>query len=249
MAKPQIQFNQEYWEELITRPNWYFKYVELQKRAKQVLGEESEPYNELKNKLRVFFEEALLQNKLEVAASGPNLDKEREPIDTIVIHHTSAKPGYRLSYMNAVQLLNIYAPYFAKPKDEREKSLSGQPVWSNHFRGGKPSFLAYHWLMRMDGSFERLLEDSQIGWHAANWDINKRSIAICLDNDYEKQDPTEEILQKLAKFINKQYSNISNQRIVGHGEVSRNPTICPGTNFTMVWKPKLSELLTRYYVR
>jgi hypothetical protein len=77
MAKPQIQFNQEYWEELITRPNWYFKYVELQKRAKQELGEESEPYNELKNKLRVFFEEALLQNKLEVAASGPTLQNQK----------------------------------------------------------------------------------------------------------------------------------------------------------------------------
>jgi N-acetyl-anhydromuramyl-L-alanine amidase AmpD len=96
--------------------------------------------------------------------------------------------------------------------------------------------------MRMDGSFERLLDDDKVGWQAGNWDINKRSVAICLDNDYENQDPSDEILKKLAKFIKKNYPKIQPGKIVGHCE-ARQGTICPGINFKIIWKSKLLELL------
>ena len=141
--------------------------------------------------------------------------------------------------MNATQLLNVYASYFADPK-EYEKSLKGRPIWSNHQQNGRQVFYVYHWLMRMDGSFEQLLDDSQIGWHAGNWEINKRSVAVCLDNDYERQNPTNETLQTLAKHIKTHYPSVKN--IIGHGEA--NPkTICPGTNFLAGWKPLLLEYL------
>jgi N-acetyl-anhydromuramyl-L-alanine amidase AmpD len=144
--------------------------------------------------------------------------------------------------MNAVQLLNVYAPYFANPTDKREKSLQGQPIWSNHFKNNKQVFYLYHWLMRMDGTFERLLDDDQIGWHAGNWDINKRSIGICLDNDYENQDPTDEVLRKLAHHIKQNYPQIKPKNVIGHRE-ARDGTICPGQNFLTIWKPKLLRYL------
>lgn len=239
------QFDEERWGRLIQKPDWYFEYLEFQKSAKEMLDENSQEYEQLKNQIRDFFEQTLIDGKVALAADGPDLDRERLLVDTIVIHHTSDRPGYRLSRMNAVQLLNVYAPYFTNPTTEGEEQLKGQPIWSNHLEHGRPVFYLYHWLMRMDGSFERLLFDEQLGWHAANWEINRRSVAICLDNDYEKQDPSGDLLQKLAHFIVQHYPSVSIERIYGHKEVSKNPTLCPGGNFTDGWKNKLLELVTQ----
>jgi N-acetyl-anhydromuramyl-L-alanine amidase AmpD len=237
-----VNFNEDYWQEVITRPDWYMEFVPYANEVHDELAEGSEELKEFNKTVRHFFEKALQENRVVLAKEGPSLDEQRQAIDTIVIHHTSTKPGYRLSYMNATQLLNVYAPYFTHPTDDRERSLKGQPIWSNHVQNGKQVFYVYHWLMRMDGRFERLLDDSQIGWHAGNWEVNKRSIAICLDNDYEKQDPIDEILKKLASFIQENYSNIRLENIIGHCEA--NPkTICPGTNFKSVWKAKLLNYL------
>jgi hypothetical protein len=242
-----VSFDEERWRKVITQQDWYaVLYPELKRfRSAWEDDPESETTRSSKHEVRKFFEAALQDGTLALAKEGPDLDTERKPIDTIVIHHTSSKPGYRLSYMNAVQLLNIYVPYFNKPGESipGEERLQGRPLWSNHVRGGRPVFYAYHWLMRMDGNFERLLEDNELGWHAANWDINCRSVAICLDNDYERADPTTDVLQKLAVFIAEHYPQVGSERIFGHGEVSRHPTICPGTNFVDGWKSELLGLI------
>jgi N-acetyl-anhydromuramyl-L-alanine amidase AmpD len=228
-----LTFDKKFWEEKIRQPDWYFDYVDFAQKAKG-----SENREDLKEQVRDFFEEALTKNKVALSESGPNLDKERLPIDTVVIHHTSGEPGYALPRMNAVQLLNIYAPYYANPTVIEERNLKGRAVWSGHFLNDKQSFIGYHWLMRMDGSFEKLLDDDKIGWHAGKWDINKRSVAICLDNDYENQDPTDKILQKLAEFIKENYSKVQPNNIIGHCE-AREGTICPGSNFKSEWKERL----------
>lgn len=237
-------FDEAKWSELIRKPDWYIAlYPELETLRKRW---ETEPdaarADAVKEEVRNFFETHLQDGTLSLADSGPNLDARRRPIDTIVIHHTSSRPGYRLPRLNAVQMLNVYVPYFNDPTDETERDLKGQPLWSNHVRSSRPVFYLYHWLMRMDGSFERLLEDGELGWHAANWDINCRSVAICLDNDYEHQDPGQELLAGLAKFIARQYPSVPAGRIFGHKEVSRHKTICPGTNFTDGWKSELVRL-------
>ena len=234
------QFDEARWRKVIKQPDWYLKFLEFYKRGELSLrGEELDRF---RYGCRQFFEEALQKDEVNLAQEGPNLDEQRLLVDTIVIHHTSNKPGYRLTYMNAVHLLNIYAPYFANPTDKREKSLKGKALWSGHFKTGNQVFWGYHWLMRMDSTFEKLLEDSQIGWHAGNWEINRRSVGICLDNDYEKHDPSGDILQKLAVHIKKHYPNIESQNIIGHHEV-RADTICPGSNFLNNWKPRLLKYL------
>lgn len=240
-------FDEAKWRASIVSHDWYIKlYSDLQALRDQWDKADGARSNAIKNEVRVFFERALLNGSLALAKTGPNLDAERKPIDTIVIHHTSANPGYRLSYMNAVQLLNVYVPYFSNPSGSipGEARLRGRPLWSNHVRDGRPVFYLYHWLMRMDGTFECLLKDAELGWHAANWDINCRSIAICLDNDYENQDPSPEVLQRLSAFIIDRYSHVASERIFGHGEVSQHPTICPGTNFVSGWKRDLLRLVT-----
>ena len=242
MPKNNFDFDQNHWVEVIKKPDWYFEFDKYIKAARQAFPEGSEGRGKIHKATRHFFEKALLENKVALATNGPNLDAQRKPIDTIVIHHTG-HPNYRLNYMEATQLLNIYARYYANPTLAQERGLKGEPIWSNHFRDGRQTFLCYHWLMHLDGSFERLLDDDKIGWQAGDWDVNCRSVAICLDNDYEKQDPPAEILEKLAAHITKYYPEISKERIIGHREANPS-TICPGENFLSGWKPKLLDLLS-----
>ncbi len=227
---------------MVQRPDWYLEFLDFAKKTQKDLGEDSKDFIELRKKYRQFFADKLAAGEVSLADHGPNLDEQRQPIDTIVIHHASGKPGYKLLYMEATHLLNIYAPYFINPTIREERGLKGTAIWSGHFRNGKQTFLSYHWLMRMDGSFERLLEDKALAWNSGNWDINKRSVAICLDNDYEKQDPTNEILQKLADHIKQNYPKIRKTNIIGHCE-ARQGTICPGVNWRSEWKPRLLKHL------
>jgi hypothetical protein len=236
-------FDEAEWRRAIAKSDWYIRLYPTLKNLKEQWEAESDRDKAIamKKEVRNFFETALQSKKVVLGNNGPDLDAERQSIDTIIIHHTSSQPGYSLPYMNAVQMLNVYVPYFVSPTDDRERSLQGQPLWSDHIREGRPVFYLYHWLMRMDGSFEHLLEDNELGWHAANRDINRRSIAICLDNDYEKIDPEPEVLQKLADFITQQYPQVAADRVFGHKEVSRHKTICPGGNFVDDWKKNLLE--------
>lgn len=235
------------WRQAIQKPEWYITlYPELKScRKKWEENPDSAESKNLKKAVRTFFEQALDSGDIALGQSGQNLDAERLPIDTIVIHHTSSKPGYTIPYMNAVQMLNVYIPYFNNPVGPGEAKLKGQALWSNHVRKGRPVFYLYHWLMRMDGSFERLLEDHELGWHAANWDINRRSVAICLDNDYENSAPNPEVLRRLATFISENYPHIPVGAVRGHREVSKkSATTCPGEKFVGGWKEDLLQLLS-----
>jgi hypothetical protein len=228
-----MDFDENRWQEAIKKPDWYLEFGEYAKKIKLKDVPETKAHAELKKKVRNFFENALEQGQINLGGDGYNFDNERQQIDTVVIHHTSAKPGYELSYLNAVQLLNIYVPAYVHGKER------GQPIWSGHFYKGRQVFWGYHWLMRMDGSFEKLLNDNQIGWHAGDWEINKRSIGICIDNDYDGKDPTEEILQKLAIHIREKYPRT---KLIGHCE-ARKGTTCPGKNFLDGWRQDLLSYL------
>src|SRR5216684_6425187 len=109
----------------------------------------------------------------------------------IVIHHTSNPPGLSPDRLSAIGLVRLYGPYFANPKSERDRWLQGQPIFSGHMRQNKQVFWPYQWIVRREGRAQRLLYDSEIGWHAGDWDVNCRSVAIALDNDYEETMPSD----------------------------------------------------------
>lgn len=141
-----------------------------------------------------------------------------------------------------MQLVCLYATYYASPYYEREKHIKGQAIFSNHFKSGHQVFYVYQWLVRMDGKTERLLNDNEIGWQAGNWEVNCRSVAICLDNDFENSAPSDLVLSSVAELIKEKYSQVSFEKIIGHREV--NPkTICPGNEFLTGWKWKLINAL------
>lgn len=228
-------FDEGRWREAVAEPTWYLElYPELQRLRKQCQADpDSSQTVIIKREIDSFFETGLAGGWIAVGRSGPNFDIDRQPIDTVVVHHTSGEPGLRLARLNVMHLLNLYVPYFTNPTIP---GLGGAALWSNHLRDGRPVFYAYHWLMRMDGTFERLLDDDQIGWHAGNRPVNCRSVGICLDNDFEGCDPSPELLQRLGRFIVARYPQVAQENIVGHREVGQKPTTCPGMNFVDGWK-------------
>jgi hypothetical protein len=104
-----LEFDSLYWGEVIQKPDWYLELVPYMKKVQQAIKDDREQAEKFTKTIRHFFEQGLENNLVALADKGPNLDAERQPVDTIVIHHTSAKPGYKISYMNAVQLLLINA--------------------------------------------------------------------------------------------------------------------------------------------
>lgn len=231
------------WTEALAKPDWYSYIAEDVKRLEEQAKVASpEVRKNIKEEMYTTIEKAVAHKTLTMATSGSNLDVERAPIDTVVIHHTKNKPGMTLNRLNAMQLLRIYGMYYANPTDPREKAFKGRPIWSGHFYHDKQVFWGYHWLVRNDGTAEHLLKDSYVGWHAGNWDVNCRSIGICIDDDLSSKEPTDLALKAIAVIIKSHYPHILADNVVGHRDVCLN-TVCPGELFECGWRPTLLEYI------
>jgi hypothetical protein len=242
-----MNINFEYWEELIKKPTWYLELVPEFKKWQSLHDKDEDLYEKTKEEVYDFFEKHLIKYDIALAENGEDFDKDRKEIDTAIIHHTSNPSGMTKNRLSAIELVRLYAPYYFKPYTKGEDSLRGQPIWSNHLRNGKLVFWPYHWLIREDGSSERLLLDNEIGWHAGNWDVNTRSVGICLDGDYENGRPSDLMLNSLAKLIKENYPKILKEKVLGHSEVNEK-TVCPSKIFLSTegkkgWKEDLLKLL------
>ena len=244
----QLKTYESQWEGRFQSPAWYLSVVpELQAFTKSLDAERRDIQEACKAELYSFFEDRLRTNRICLGA-GYQGDVERKPVDMVIIHHTSMRPGLTPERLSAVELIRLYAPYFADPKSECDATLKGQPISSGHVRAGKQVFWPYHWIVRGDGRAERLLRDSEIGWHAGNWDVNCRSIAIVLDNDYEERRPSANELRAVASIILTHYRRVPITGIVGHREVNQKTT-CPSELFlngraeSPGWKSELVSLV------
>lgn len=77
-----------------------------------------------------------------------------------------------------------------------------------------------------------------MAWHAGNLAVNRRSIAICIDDNLTNHNPTGEALEAVGNIIRSHYQEVlgGQNAIVGPREVSSSPTICPGNTFLLDWK-------------
>lgn len=236
-----LDFNKEYWEKQFKNPDWYIK---LEKELNEIIFPIVHKNPEIKSfrhKVYELAEKLLENNQIPLAKKGPNLDAERKPIETIIIHHTEEEPDIRLSKLSAIGFIRQHGLAYLE-NDVCGHQLNGQPVWSGHFRNDKMVFFAYHWLVRPDGSKERLLKDEYIGWHSGDWEIKTKSIAIALSGDYEDSTPPISQIKGVAKIIKENYPQIAKNRILGHREVKEGRT-CPGSYFLKEWKNTLLELI------
>ena len=226
MAKKYQYINKKYWKSNLSKKDWYLR---LEKEFKRyIIKPDPGEKNAKKTKREIYYivNEFYKKNKLFLGSSGENWDCERKPIKYVVLHHTSAPTDISLTLLSVVQLLRLYVKQYLLK--DAEPNVYGKPIWSNHFRKGKMVFFAYYWLIRSDGSVQRLLEDNQIGWHAGSWPVNCASVAICFSGDFEKKIPNKKMLNAAVKIIRENYSQVKKKNILGHGETKPEPTSCPG---------------------
>jgi len=248
MLKKYQFINQKYWEENLSRKDWYLRLAKDFKKyiikpeidEGQTSGNRRSDLRKIKREIYYIVNEFYKKNKLYLGKSGENWDKERKLIKYIVLHHTSSSQNIFLSMLSIIQMIRLYIGRYLV-KDMKPK-VYGQPLWSNHFRRGKMVFFAYHWLIRSDGSAQRLLQDNQIGWHAGRWPINCASIAICFSGDYENKMPDKKMLDAAVKIIRENYPQVKKKNILGHGETRPKPTSCPGKYLGHIKKYILERL-------
>jgi len=236
--------DESFWRKALIKPDWYLLVSNEFKRLEKIAAQEKDFQKRklIKQEAYGILEESVKNGNLPIATSGDNLDKDRGKVNKIILHHTKNAPGMSLDRLNAIQLMRIYGSYFANPTDKLESHLKGQPVWSGHFYNNRQVFWGYHWFIRSNGQAEHILKDSYIGWHAGNWEVNKSSVGICVDDDLTYKAPSDTVLKSIAHLINTHYSGITTDNILGHCDVNKN-TECPGSQFHENWQAKLLELV------
>lgn len=228
-------FDEPAWRAEVRKPDWYLRLrAEYESLLAQARASDPATARSIATDVYSFFETALAEGSIAVGTADHEWDTERRPIDTVVIHHTRLPSGITWQRLDAIHLTRVYARYYANPIPA-ELSVRGQPISSGHRREDREVFYAYHWLVRADGTAERLLADRETGWHAGDWEVNCRSVGICLDANLEHERPTAGLLDGLIAVIREAYPDVISKRIVGHGEINRDTT-CPGEPFLSDWK-------------
>lgn len=233
-----INLSKDHLKKQLQYSDWYIRLGDF--LTTKVFPIEDNP--KIKTQRHQFYDlvtQMLSENKIPLAKNGPNFDKDRKPIDTIVIHHSDEDPNMKLAKLSAIGFIRQYGKDYLHEETCGYK-VQGQPIWSGHFRNGKMIFFAYHFIVFENGRIERLLEDKYIGWQSGDWDINTRSIAIVLAGDYENKKPSEKQIKAIANIIKQNYPHVSLNRVFGHREINLQ-TICPGDKFIGGWKNTLLE--------
>lgn len=260
MSERLFQTEYECLHDIVKEPDWYLKFGMLRKVRLLGLGavQASRDGNitqtvaYAKRQTLEIFEQLLEEDAVRLGIRGvdelDDNDEGRVPVDQlnrIVIHHSARSEGISLSTLNALQLLRLYVPvYQSKSNPVLDSSGNHQPIYSGHFDvAGKQVFYGYHWKVQQDGTYTRLLDDESLAWHSGVREVNEQSIAICIDDNLEHKNPTDEALEAVARIIREQYSHIEirPETISGHNEVNTR-TVCPGSMFVDGWK---RELLSR----
>lgn len=238
-------FDEQKWEQWIKKPDWYILLAPEYLKINEEMKDKPEK-KQFKEELYGFFVKHLETGDIALGNEIGIWDIERKPIDAIIIHHTSESSGLTPEILSAVELIRLYATYYANPEPQ-DADTKGKPISSGHIRNNKQVFYPYHWIIRKDGTAGRLLFDNEIGWQAGNWEVNCRSIAIVLDNDYENSRPSNIELKAIADIIKKNYPNVGKDKIFGHCEINLKKT-CPSKLFLLQnnqkgWKEDLLKLI------
>ncbi len=232
-----LNFETSRLETYFSDPAWYLNLlpeIDILFYGKGLTKEDkTEEFTQLKEKFRNQLAALFKQGKISLGSVGMDLDAQRKPIDTVVIHHTSSDPSVSIDYLDIAHLFRLYVPEYREPK----RAYYQKPLWSGHFRNGQQTFIAYHYLIRQDGSFVQALDDKYIGWQCGNWEINCSSVAVTFIDELENARPTPQALKTAQEII----ARYQGAKILGHREIVE--TVCPGNLFLGEngWKQELKS--------
>jgi N-acetyl-anhydromuramyl-L-alanine amidase AmpD len=124
---------------------------------------------------------------------------------------------------------------------------------ANHRSRGMVNGLAYHFVINngsgrtVDGRIETGARWARQlhGGHCRQDEINEQGIGICLVGDFTRDQPSARQLQALALLVRGlQYQfDISDEDVVGHGDIIGEYSECPGQSFPWTrFRQQLSKL-------
>lgn len=200
---------------------YFFRYSEhIKNSSSQSLG----LIRKNREKIIKFFALSLKRNLIPTKKYSVDFDRQRQNIDTIVIHHSGKKRN--IWEIEAIHMVNLYIKDFLNKDVEHYL----RPLDSGHIRNGKTTFCAYHYLVDSNGTVKKLLSDKYIGWHCGNWEYNTKSIAICINDNLENKSPNKKVINTLKNLIRKYQYKANISQILGHCEI-KPTTTCPGKSF------------------
>ncbi len=177
-------------------------------------------------------------------------DKERQLFNTIVIHHSATGADATADDIEKIQKFRLYAPrYKSKSDDPFVNEVDGKslPIHSGHVIDGKERFIGYHHLVYADGKVTTEMSPlakiddkwyiDHVGWHAGNWSVNCRSVAICLVGNFSEKEPPDAQLHATAGLVVHYRGFNSKLTVKSHGEITN--TECPGKTWR-IWREKIA---------
>lgn len=93
--------------------------------------------------------------------------------------------------------------------------------------------IGYHWFIERDGTLFTGRAENIVGAHCYQDNLNYKSIGICLEGMFDKEDPTPEQMKTLKDLVlrkMKEYT-IPPENVVPHRKYATYKS-CPGTRFT-----------------
>lgn len=101
-----------------------------------------------------------------------------------------------------------------------------EQIHNFHINNNGWAGIGYHFYIRKDGTIYKGRPEKYSGAHCENY--NSVSLGICLEGNFEIEQPTEKqltSLSELIQYLKKKYGNV---QVVGHRDL--NATACPGKN-------------------
>ena len=133
-------FDEERWRLAFRKQDWYLEiYDEFRALEQQAERSQRHIRASMKEEIYAFVEGLLAESAVLLGTKGIDWDRERQPITTVVVHHTQERTGLTLKRLNAMHLLRLYAARYAA--DNLDPDCRGQAIWSNHLVEDQPVFL------------------------------------------------------------------------------------------------------------
>lgn len=90
--------------------------------------------------------------------------------------------------------------------------------------------IAYHYVIAGNWQWAKTRWLDEIGFHASNWEANKRSVWICMTWNFDEGKPSEWQLASVNYLLSELYKKFGDLKVTFHNEYARKS--CPWLNVT-----------------
>ena len=101
-----------------------------------------------------------------------------------------------------------------------------EQIHNFHINNNGWAGIGYHFYIRKDGTIYKGRDEKYAGAHCV--DYNSISLGICLEGNFEIEQPTDNQLKSLSELLQHLKQKYGNVQVVGHRDL--NATACPGKN-------------------